>query len=259
MEIVINEYRIKYKETGTGDRTVVILQGWGTEMSLYDSMAASISSDYRVVQFDFPGFGGSDEPREPWAVDDYADFFLRLMDKLKINKATLIGHSYGGRVIIKLASRKNLPFDIEKIVLVDSAGILPVKTPKQLRKIRRYKRLKKFYSNPLIYKIFHKQIDAWRDKQGSADYRNASPMMKQCMVKAVNEDLTDLLPLIKQDTLLVWGENDTATPISDGRLMEKSIPNAGLAVISNAGHFCFVEQRVIFDRIMKSYFKIGAV
>lgn len=259
MEIVINEYRIKYKETGTGDRTVVILQGWGTEMSLYDSMAASISSDYRVVQFDFPGFGGSDEPREPWAVDDYADFFLRLMDKLKINKATLIGHSYGGRVIIKLASRKNLPFDIEKIVLVDSAGILPVKTPKQLRKIRRYKRLKKFYSNPLIYKIFHKQIDAWRDKQGSADYRNASPMMKQCMVKAVNEDLTDLLPLIKQDTLLVWGENDTATPISDGRLMEKSIPNAGLAVISNAGHFCFVEQRVIFDRIMKSYFKIGAL
>lgn len=259
MEIVINEYRIKYKETGTGDRTVVILQGWGTEMSLYDSMAASISSDYRVVQFDFPGFGGSDEPREPWAVDDYADFFLRLMDKLKINKATLIGHSYGGRVIIKLASRKNLPFDIERIVLVDSAGILPVKTPKQLRKIRRYKRLKKFYSNPLIYKIFHKQIDAWRDKQGSADYRNASPMMKQCMVKAVNEDLTDLLPLIKQDTLLVWGENDTATPISDGRLMEKSIPNAGLAVISNAGHFCFVEQRVIFDRIMKSYFKIGAL
>lgn len=259
MEIVINDYKIKYKETGAGDRTVVILQGWGTEMSLYDSMAASISSDYRVVQFDFPGFGGSDEPREPWAVDDYADFFLQLMDKLHINKATLIGHSYGGRVIIKLASRGVLSFDIERIVLVDSAGILPIKTPKQLRKIRRYKRLKKFYSNPLIYKIFHKQIDAWRNRQGSADYRNASPMMKQCMVKAVNEDLTDLLPLIKQDTLLIWGENDTATPISDGRFMEKSIPNAGLAVISNAGHFCFVEQRAIFDRIMKSYFKIGAV
>lgn len=259
MEIVINDYKIKYKETGAGDRIVVILQGWGTEMSLYDSMAASISSDYRVIQFDFPGFGGSDEPREPWAVDDYADFFLQLMDKLQINKATLIGHSYGGRVIIKLASRAALPFDIERIVLVDSAGILPVKTPKQLRKIRRYKRLKKFYSNPVIYRIFHKQIDAWRDKQGSADYRNASPMMKQCMVKAVNEDLTDLLPLIKQDTLLIWGENDTATPVSDGKFMEQRIPNAGLAVISNAGHFCFVEQRVIFDRIMKSYFKIGAV
>ena len=66
------------------------------------------------------------------------------MDGLNIKKATLIGHSYGGRVIIKLASRDTLPFTIHKIVLVDSAGVLPVKTPKQLRKIRRYKRLKKF-------------------------------------------------------------------------------------------------------------------
>ena len=42
-----------------------------------------------------------------------------------------------------------------------------------------------------------------------------------------------------------------------GEVMEELIPNAGLAVIANAGHFCFLEQRVIFDRIMKSYFKIG--
>ena len=78
-----------------------------------------------------------------------------------------------------------------------------------------------------------------------------------CLVKAVNEDLTSLLPEIKQETLLIWGENDTATPISDAKLMEKMIPDAGLAVIKNAGHFCFVEQPVIFSNIMKSYFKIG--
>ena len=117
--------------------------------------------------------------------------------------------------------------------------------------------LKKFYANPLIYKLFHKKIDEWKSKQGSEDYRNASPIMKQCLVKAVNEDLTHLLPLIKQETLLVWGVNDTATPLSDAHIMEEKIPNAGLAVIQNAGHFCFVEQRAIFDRIMKSFFKIG--
>lgn len=257
MEMVIDNYKIQYKESGMGEDVVVILQGWGTSMDLYDSVAASISSGYRVVQFDFPGFGKSDEPREAWAVDDYAEFFIKFMDGLNIKKATLIGHSYGGRVIIKLASRDTLPFTIHKIVLVDSAGVLPVKTPKQLRKIRRYKRLKKFYANPLIYKLFHKKIDEWKSKQGSEDYRNASPIMKQCLVKAVNEDLTHLLPLIKQETLLVWGVNDTATPLSDAHIMEEKIPNAGLAVIQNAGHFCFVEQRAIFDRIMKSFFKIG--
>lgn len=257
MNIMIDDYKIEYKESGAGDDVVVILQGWGTSMDLYDSMALSISSGYRVIQFDFPGFGKSDEPREPWAVEDYAEFFIKFMDKLGIKKATLIGHSYGGRVIIKLASRDSLPFTIHKIVLVDSAGVLPQKTPKQLRKIRRYKRLKKFYANPLIYKLFRKRIDEWKSKQGSEDYRNASPIMKQCLVKAVNEDLTHLLPLIKQETLLVWGVNDTATPISDARIMEEKIPNSGLAVIQNAGHFCFVEQRAIFDCIMKSFFKIG--
>ena len=257
MEMVIDNYKIQYKESGVGEDVVVILQGWGTSMDLYDSMASSISSGYRVIQFDFPGFGKSDEPREPWAVEDYAEFFIKFMDKLGVKKTTLIGHSYGGRVIIKLASRAELPFVIHKIVLVDSAGVLPVKTPKQLRKIRRYKRLKKFYANPLVYKLFRKKIDAWKSRQGSEDYRNASPVMKQCLVKAVNEDLTHLLPLIKQETLLVWGVNDTATPISDAHVMEEKIPNAGLAVIQNAGHFCFVEQRVIFDRIMKSFFKIG--
>lgn len=257
MELVVKGCGIQYKETGSGDSTVVILQGWGTSMGIYDGMAASISSANKVIQFDFPGFGDSEEPKEPWAVDDYADFFVEFMEKLNIKKATLIGHSYGGRVIIKLATREGLPFEIDRIVLVDSAGVLPVKTPAQLKKIRRYKRLKKFYANPVIYKLFKKPIDAWRDKQGSEDYRNASPIMKQCLVKAVNEDLTELLPAIKQEVLLIWGALDTATPLSDAKLMEAKIPNAGLAVINNGGHFCFLEQRELFDRIMKSYFRIG--
>ena len=257
MELVVKGCRIQYKETGAGDNIVVILQGWGTCMDIYDCVAASISAGYKVIQFDFPGFGNSEEPSVPWAVDDYADFFVELMQALNIKKATLLGHSYGGRVIIKLTARKELPFEIDRIVLVDSAGVLPVKTPKQEARIRRYKRLKKFYANPVIYKLFHKPIDKWKAKQGSEDYRNASPIMKQCLVKAVNEDLTELLPLIRQEVLLVWGALDTATPLLDGKLMEAKIPNAGLAVINNAGHFCFLEQRAIFDRIMKSYFRIG--
>lgn len=257
MELIVKGCRIQYKETGSGDNTVVILQGWGTSMGIYDGMASSINSANKVIQFDFPGFGDSEEPKEAWAVDDYADFFVEFMEQLNIKKATLIGHSHGGRVIIKLANRQGLPFEIDRIVLVDSAGVLPVKTPAQLKKIRRYKRLKKFYANPVIYKLFKKKIDAWRDKQGSEDYRNASPIMKQCLVKAVNEDLTELLPGIKQEVLLIWGALDTATPLSDAKLMEAKIPNAGLAVINNGGHFCFLEQRALFDRIMKSYFRIG--
>ena len=102
-----------------------MLQGWGTDLGVYDSVADAINEKYTFVQFDFPGFGGSDEPREAWNVDAYADFFCKFMEALGIRKATLIGHSYGGRVIIKLATRESLPFEITNIVLIDSAGVLP--------------------------------------------------------------------------------------------------------------------------------------
>ena len=258
MNIDINGYNICYKITGEGDETVVILQGWGTHLGVYDSVANSINEKYKVVQFDFPGFGGSDEPKEPWNVDAYADFFCEFMEKLEIKKATLIGHSYGGRVIIKLASRANLQFAIKNIVLIDSAGIMPKRSFVQKLKIYNYKILKRFLNLKFIYFLFPELIDDWKSRQGSADYRNASPMMRQCLVMAVNEDLTDLLPTITQETLLIWGDKDTATPITDAKIMEEKIPNSGLAVIPGTGHFSFLEQPVVFQNIMRSYFQIGA-
>lgn len=258
METVIDGYKISYKESGDGDNVVVILQGWGTDLTVYDSVAATINSKYRVIQFDFPGFGNSEEPNKAWAVDDYADFFIKFMATLNIKKTTLLGHSYGGRVIIKLASREYLPFEIERIVLVDSAGVLPKRSLSQELRVKKYKLIKKLVNISWVYKVCPELIDDWRSKQGSADYRNATPVMRQCLVKAVNEDLTDFLHKINIETLLIWGDNDTATPISDGELMEKLIPNAGLAVIKGAGHFCFLEQPMIFANIMKSYFNIGA-
>ena len=257
MNIEVDGYNICYKIIGEGDETVVILQGWGTDLGVYDSVASTISDYYRVVQFDFPGFGSSDEPREAWNVDAYADFFCKFMQTLDIKKASLIGHSYGGRVIIKLASRESIPFEIKNIVLIDSAGIVPEKTTAQKWKIKRYKIFKKFLNLKVINALFPELIDDWMSRQGSADYRNATPIMRQCLVMAVNEDLRHLLPKIQQDTLLIWGDKDTATPISDAKLMEKMIPNSGLAVLNGTGHFSFLEQPVVFRNIMRAYFHIG--
>lgn len=256
MNTVINGYNICYNKKGEGDETVVILQGWGTHLGMYDSIADILKEKYTVIQFDFPGFGGSDEPREPWNVDAYADFFCELMQELGVKKATLIGHSYGGRVIIKLAARESIPFEIKNIVLIDSAGIMPKRSFAQKMKIKRYKVLKKILNMKLVYALFPELIDDWRSRQGSADYRNASDMMKKCMVMAVNEDLTDLLPKIKQETLLIWGDKDTATPIGDAKIMDEMIPDSGLAVIPGTGHFSFLENPGVFAGIMKSYFKL---
>ena len=259
MNLVIDGLNINYKVSGPKGRarTAIVLQGWGTELSVYDSVAAAISDRYRVVQLDLPGFGESDEPPEAWGVDDYCDFFCKFVRELKIKKAVLIGHSYGGRMIIKMAARSasavGLPFEISKIMLIDSAGVMPKRTAVQNIKVKRYRAMRKLLTSEPIHALFPEVIDYWLGKQGSEDYKKASPIMKACLVKAVNEDLQQLMPEVKQETLLVWGEKDLDTPISDAHIMEKLMPNAALVLIEGAGHYSFLEQPALFRSIIRSY------
>ena len=256
MDITIDGLKIAYKFTGEGDETAVILQGWGTTYPLYDVVAKALQPKYRVLQFDLPGFGSSQEPPESWTVDQFTDFFIKLMEALEIKKAVLIGHSYGGRMIIKMVARDNLPFEIDRIVLIDSAGVMPKRSFKQKVKIFRYKILKKILNFKPVYMMFSELIELWKSTEGSEDYRNATPIMKGCLVKAVNEDLTHLFEKNKYDTLLIWGDRDDATPLSDAKTMEKLMPSAGLAVIPGTGHFSFAENVPMFTGIIKANFGI---
>lgn len=252
MECVVKGLRVNYEIKGQGD-TVLLLHGWASSLQPYGRLMEQLSAKYRVIAVDFPGMGRSEEPKEPWDVDGFADFVLAFLEQFDIKKISLVGHSYGGRVIIKLANR-DLPFTIDKIVLIDSAGIKPPASKKKNMRQRIYKLGKWFLSLKPIAKLFPMALEKLKVKFGSADYAAASPMMRQCLVKAVNEDLTHLLPGVKAPTLLVWGDLDTATPLRDAQLMEKRIPGAGLAVIPGTGHFSFVENPYLFGRIMASYF-----
>lgn len=252
MECRVNGLRINYEIMGQGD-TVLLLHGWASSLQPYRRLMQQLSVKYRVIAVDFPGMGGSEEPKSAWDVDGFADFVVEFLKQFGIQSLSLVGHSYGGRVIIKLANR-DLPFAIDKIVLVDSAGIKPAASKKKSFRQRLFKLGKWFLSLKPVAKCFPTALEKLRVKFGSADYAAASPMMRQCLVKAVNEDLSHLLPGIKAPTLLVWGDLDTATPISDAKKMEAAIPNAGLAVIPGSGHFSFAENPVLFGRIMASYF-----
>jgi pimeloyl-ACP methyl ester carboxylesterase len=92
-------------------------------------------------------------------------------------------------------------------------------------------------------------------KRGSADYQQASGTVRQSLVRVVNEDLRGLLPHIAAPTLLIWGENDADTPLSDGKMMERLIPDAGLVVFEGAGHYAYLEQPVRFCRIIETFFQ----
>lgn len=254
MEILINGIKVNYIDEGQGT-PVVFLQGWGTDISLYNRVFDKIKQTNRIIACDLPGFGKTPEPSSAWSVSDYMLFAKDFIEQLKIDKVILMGHSFGGRVIIKLMSEKKKKFKVEKIVLLDSAGIKPKTTLKKQVRQKWYKVCKKIVSSKPCKKFFPKMLENMQNKYGSADYKKASPLMKQVLVKTVNEDLTDLLPNINCPTLLVWGDLDTATPLSDAKLMESKIPDAGLVVLKNTGHYSFLEDFYTFSRVIDVFLK----
>ena len=249
MTVTINEQTIYYTEAGDGE-AVLLLHGWGTDHQLFAPLTRLLAKKYHVYALDFPGFGQSPEPAAPWRVDDYADLVLGFLRALDIKSCALLGHSFGGRVIIKLCARRLVEPRVPKVILMGAAGIKPTPGKKSKRRARRYQLGKK------LLKPFPRLAEAWRDRHGSADYKAASPLMRQVLVNTVNEDLAPLLPLIQPPTLLIWGRDDTATPLADGQRMEREIPGAGLVVLERCGHYAFVEQQAQFLRVMASFMGI---
>lgn len=251
---MLHGMKLQYLDLGAGE-PVLVLHGWGSNYEVHRAMLEQLAKKYRVLALNLPGFGGSDEPPSAYSVDDFADVVAEFLQAFGFSSVTLIGHSFGGRIILKLANR-DLPFKIRRIVLIDSAGIRPQPQKKGGAKRRLYRILKAVSNFAPVKKCFPNFLEALKKRFGSADYAAASPRMRECLVKAVNEDLTPLLPGVTPETLLIWGENDTATPLSDGQTMERLMPNAGLAVIRGAGHFCFLDQPLVFSRIIASFFEL---
>lgn len=248
----IGDIKVNYFLKGPDDseEAVVMLHGWGANIGLFAAAAESMATKYLTAAPDLPGFGETPEPPFPWQVDDYTDFVIEFIKNLGLKKVILLGHSFGGRIIIKLVNRKNLPFTVTKIILVDAAGIRPEKTAEQMKKEKLMKIGKK------VLAPMPGLLEKLQSMVGSADYRAASPLMKKILVNVVNEDLSHLLAGITQETLLIWGTLDTATPITDAEKMEKLIPNAGLARIEGVGHYSFLENPVVFDAILESYLEL---
>lgn len=245
---------VDYIDRGSGE-TIIILQGWGTTANLYESLVRSLETHARVIVPNFPGFGASTEPSFAYDTADYADFVVAFLQKLNISTASLVGHSHGGRVCIELASRKELPFVLKKLVLMDSAGIPAKKTFSQKARIRVFKMLKALVKWKPVHTLFPEALPALQKAFGSADYASSSVLMRQSMVKLINADLSPRLADIAVPTLLFWGEKDEATPLSHAKIMEKSIPDAGLVTVPGGGHFSFVDDPRFAGRVLASFFE----
>lgn len=246
-----NGIEMFYTVEGEGS-PVVLMHGWGCTHETVKSIENICLEKHKVYNVDFPGFGKSTEPAnlpEVWGVEEYTQVIEKLIEKEGIESPILIGHSFGGRVAILFASRN----DVNKIVLVDAAGVKPRRPLKYYFKIYSFKTSKWLLNTFLGKKRAARRIERMRNRRGSSDYANSSAAMKAILSKVVNEDLCSVMPLIKAPTLLIWGKNDTATPLSDAQKMEKLIPDAGLVAFDDCGHYSFLDNPRGFAAVLKSF------
>lgn len=237
--------RIWYEVSGRADGSpVVLLHGWGASSVTMASIAACLNGDHRVYTLDFPGFGQSAPPPTPWSVGDYTEALRELLASWGVQRAAFIGHSFGGRVAIKLAVLS--PQVVDRLVLVDAAGVPPRRSARDHATAAVARVGKAVFSLPGLAAYRATLQERVAQRLGSSDYAAAGPQLRETFVRVINEDLTPLLGRIQASTLLVWGDADQDTPLSAGQLMEREIPDAGLVVLSPAGHYSFVDKPAEF-------------
>lgn len=242
-----------YSESGPSDApTILLMHGWGCTHSTLASIENLLNKGLHVVNVDLPGHGATQEPPRVWGVEDYTNFMENFISSVCPSATILLGHSFGGRIALLMASRHP---EIKKILLVDAAGVKPRRPLGYYIKVYGFKAAKLFWKLLLGNEKARERIERERKRRGSADYAASSPIMRGVLSKMVNEDLCKEMPKIKASSLLIWGENDTATPLSDARKMEKLIPDAGLVAFPGCGHYSFLDNPRGFAAVTLEFLK----
>ena len=228
MRIKINQNEISYIQYGKG-QDILLLHGWGQNIEMMKPLGDPLSDNYRITILDFPGFGNSPEPEDDWMISDYVQMLEEFVKELKIKNPIIMGHSFGGRVAIKYASRNK----VKKLVLLASPCVRIVDKKRDL-KTKVLKGLKKL---PGMNKIG----EYAKNFIGSRDYKAASPKMRQILVNTVNEDLSEDAKKIDIPALLIWGDQDEEATLEEGKMLENLLVDGGLVVLPGCTHYAYLE------------------
>jgi len=224
----INGLRITEAVIGEGI-PLLMLHGWGAHIDLLWPLASRLAPlGYRIYMLDLPGFGASDLPPVAWSVHDYADFVLAYLAHHHLDRVHLFGHSFGGRLSL----------------------ILGAEHPEKL-----YKTLRDGLNRTGLTRLSDGLRLRYNARYSSTDFQAVSGVMRETFVKVVNEDLSAFAARVKPSTLLLWGDQDQDTPLWQAKILEKTIPDAGLVVFSGAGHYSYLDKLPDTIRVMDYFLK----
>ncbi len=237
MKTIVNNIALEYMDEGQGP-VLFFMHGWQDNLSTFEAIKNQLVAKYRVIRLDLPGFGYSDTPVTAWNLDNYIDCVSAFLQKMEVSPRAIVSHSFGGRITIKgIAIGK---IKTEKVVLIASAGLSKRFTIKNLAI--------KIISKVVGVALRIPGISFWRDRVRNtfykvikSDYINAGAL-QNIFLNIIKEDLAKFAPQLQNETLLIWGDKDTATPIADGKRLAKLIPNSRLEILHGSSHFVHREK-----------------
>lgn len=207
---------------------MVWLHGWGQSGAAMARLAGLFPAASHLIP-DLPGFGAEPMLAEGAGTQDYADW---LAARLGESPAVIVGHSFGGRVAIRLAVRH--PARVRALVLIAGAGLKRTRSPAfRLRAaalraaLRAARAVDRLAGSTLL--------EAYRARFGSADYRHAGPL-RATFVRTVNEDLSEAARRVGAPVLLIYGAEDGETPPEIGRRFAALMSDAEFHVADGFGH-----------------------
>ncbi|MBO5121526.1 MAG: alpha/beta hydrolase [Bacilli bacterium] len=252
MYLTVKDITIYYEKHGNSKNTILILPGWGNTRETFHHIINNFKNNYTIYILDYPGLGNSPIPNKTLTIYDYTEIIIDFMEKLNIINPIIIAHSFGGRITSLLTGYYK--HKVEKLILIDIAGIKPKKTLKKLIKEKIYKLKKK------IIKLFPKKKQNYLyqkllKKYASPDYLSLPPTMHETFKNIVNEDLTKHFKNIKEETLLIWGENDQDTPLQDAYKIKSLIKNSALIILKNGNHYSYLNYPILVNNIIYEFIK----
>lgn len=231
---------------------ILILHGWGLSGNKYaETQKLLEEKGYKVYAPDLPGFGYVEMLNGSMVLDDYVFFVKKFIEREKLKKVILIGHSFGGRVSVKFAVK--YPEMVEKLILTGAPLLRPKlgfkkyvisKTALLLGFVKNYLPLS---VTQMLRKLIYRFI-------GEYDYLKADKM-KSTFVNVINEDLVDVIKNIDIPTLLIWGKNDKLVKIEIANKAHKFIKKSKLEIIENEGHALPYKSPKIFSTLVINFIK----
>jgi pimeloyl-ACP methyl ester carboxylesterase len=213
---------------------LVFLHGWGGSIKSLAKLSDELISlskktndtIYKPLLLEMPGHGATQQMDRPWDMGQFSKWLEINLKDNKIENYILIGHSFGGKIILDSLVNKRLK--PQKIILIDTNGVKPKNSFKKkfwkfISKIYRY--LEKLPFAKKLRKILYRYIIR------EQDYLKTNEMVRESF-KLFNEQHYDhLLENIKIDTLIIWGKNDKVTPLWMGEKLNQKIEGSELKIL----------------------------